>query len=304
MDKIGKQFVLLPDFRLSGPERMGFVEGFRVQELSPRLVRIGGLMHEYMYLVEGDDRAALIDTGGGFGSLREVVGRLTDKPVTVLLTHGHVDHAMGAGEFEEVWMNRRDIPVFRQHAERGFRIAALRAAQPRWKEWLPAMIPAVSPDSFFPLSEEKSFDLGGIHLDVWECPGHTPGCVVVLLRELRALAMGDACSNFTFLGGPESLSIQEYRASLLRMKSRLAGKFDTVLDAHGTGTLPSDIIDGVIDVCNDVLAGRTDDVPCIFAGHRGVLAKARRPHTQLRADGKSGNIFYDPYRLKKETQQQ
>ena len=68
-----------------------------------------------MYLVEGDKKAALIDTGSGLGSLKPVVERLTDKPVTVLLTHGHVDHAMGAAEFSDVYMSRKDDYIFRDH---------------------------------------------------------------------------------------------------------------------------------------------------------------------------------------------
>lgn len=86
--------------------------------------------------------------------------------------------------------------------------------------------------------------------------------------------------------------MEAYGENLRALKERLAGRFDTVLDAHGTGELPADIMDGVLEVCDDVLAGRTDDVPYAFGGCRGVLAKARLPHSQLRADGKTGNIFY------------
>lgn len=272
------------------------MEQFSIQRLSPQLVRIGGLMHEFMYLVEGGERVALIDTGGGFGSLRQVVRSLTGKPLVVLLTHGRVDHAMGAGEFEDVWMDPRDIPVFCQHARQAFRIEALHGARPRLEQD-PPMIPCADPRRFHPLRDGAGFDLGGVHLDVFECPGHTPGSMVVLLRELRTLAVGDACSSFTFLGGPESLSVAAYRENLLRLRSRLEGRFDTVLDAHGTGRLPADIIDEVIGVCDDVLAGRTDDVPCAFAGHKGVLAKARRPHSLLRQDGGCGNVFYCKNRI-------
>ena len=154
------------------------------------------------------------------------------------------------------------------------------------------MVPAADPARFLPLSDGACFDLGGVHLDVFGCPGHTPGTVVVLLRELRTLVVGDACSNFTFLAGEECLPIPVYRQNLLRLKERLAGRFDVVLEAHGSGSLPAGILDGVIEVCGDVLAGNTDDVPCTFAGVEGVLAKARRPRSQLRADGKYGNIFY------------
>ena len=54
------------------------------------------------YLVLGDERAALVDSGNGIGDVRAVVSRLTDLPVTVLLTHEHPDHYGGASAFASV----------------------------------------------------------------------------------------------------------------------------------------------------------------------------------------------------------
>ena len=57
---------------------------------------------EYIYLLEGEDKALLLDTGYGFGHLRAYVEKLTDKPVLVANTHFHPDHAAGNAEWEEV----------------------------------------------------------------------------------------------------------------------------------------------------------------------------------------------------------
>ncbi len=57
---------------------------------------------EYMYLLEGDEKALLLDTGYGVGNLRAFVEKLTDKPLLVANTHFHPDHSAGNGEFEEV----------------------------------------------------------------------------------------------------------------------------------------------------------------------------------------------------------
>lgn len=51
------------------------------------------------FLVVGEERAALIDTGAGMGNLAKEVKEITDKPLYVLNTHGHVDHAGGNGRF-------------------------------------------------------------------------------------------------------------------------------------------------------------------------------------------------------------
>lgn len=60
---------------------------------------------EYMYLLEGGEKALLIDTGYGAGNLRSFVETLTKLPVQVANTHFHPDHAAGNGEFREVWVH-------------------------------------------------------------------------------------------------------------------------------------------------------------------------------------------------------
>ena len=57
-----------------------------------------------MYLLEGAERALLIDTGWGSGTLRAYVERLTDRPVEVVITHGHLDHSGSCGEWESAMM--------------------------------------------------------------------------------------------------------------------------------------------------------------------------------------------------------
>ena len=57
---------------------------------------------EYIYLLEGKEKALLLDTGYGFGHLRDLVEKLTSKPVIVANTHYHPDHSGGNAEWEEV----------------------------------------------------------------------------------------------------------------------------------------------------------------------------------------------------------
>ena len=94
---------------------------FRTERISTRVTRIFGFNTELMYLVEGNERAALLDTGSGFGSLRGCVEALTDKPVIVLLTHGHTDHALGAAEFDEVYISPLDEAVYSVHSVMDYR---------------------------------------------------------------------------------------------------------------------------------------------------------------------------------------
>lgn len=64
--------------------------------------------NESLYLVEGEEKALLIDTGTRIPNLDKIVATLTDKPIMVALTHLHGDHAGSAGCFSEVWVNSND----------------------------------------------------------------------------------------------------------------------------------------------------------------------------------------------------
>lgn len=60
--------------------------------------------NESLYLVDGNDRAVLLDAGTNIPKLDKIAAGITSKPVTLMLTHGHGDHVGGAAPFPEVWV--------------------------------------------------------------------------------------------------------------------------------------------------------------------------------------------------------
>ena len=285
-------------------------ELFTVEELNPRLLRISDVADTHMYLLRGDREAALLDTGVGCGDLRALISTLTDKPVKVLLTHGHVDHAMGAGQFPEVYLSPLDREVYEEHSELDGRLryaqGGLGPANPETAFVTAKMLQPVKPfDEFLPLRPGDRFDLGGVSVRVFDGCGHTPGSMVFLLPELRMLLTGDACNFFTLVFDRTCPTIAQYRETLLRLKADTDGSYDTVLLSHSNGGMepPVTMIQNVIEVCDDILAGNTDDVP--FTGFHGepvCLAKAMNMDFEhgsfTRVDGKAGNIVYDPAKVR------
>lgn len=73
---------------------------FKVEKLSEHLYRIVDALDVACYLVVGDQEACLLDTGTGVGNVRACVEGITDLPLTVVLSHAHMDHCGGAGWFE------------------------------------------------------------------------------------------------------------------------------------------------------------------------------------------------------------
>lgn len=274
------------------------VEYYKSEKINETMIAIRSMTGEIMYLVEGQDKAVLIDTCLGVGHLRQFVENLTEKPITVLLTHGHVDHALGAPEFDEVYMNSADIEVYEKMSPLEERIGYIQAN-------LGGNLPAFteddyvkpSPADFKELTDEQSFDLGGVHIEVYALPGHTHGTMVMLIPEERALILGDACNNSTFLFDENSLSVNEYRENLIQVKEKLEGRYDTTYLCHHVMTASKDMIAHVIEVCDEILDGKADDIPFEFMGHHAFVAKKANERFE-RVDGGEGNIIYDKEKLK------
>ena len=262
------------------------VAEFAAEPLTPGVTRIEDRLGVLLYLVTGDERAVLIDSGYGVGDLRTFVGLLTDKPVTVLLTHGHLDHAFGAAWFDDVRMHPADRPVLEAHRVPSAEVIAAAVAQGRLVAHPPA------PESFGDLSPGDSFDLGGRTVHTLAATGHTPGSVAFLIDEERMLLTGDAANQRTFLFLPESSPVVSYQASMKRLRAAAAGRYDRVLVSHGSGEMPVALLDDLDRLCTRVRERRDDAVPFEFRQWSGRFA--RRPGAETDT---AANLVYDPTRI-------
>lgn len=258
---------------------------FKVEKVNNHITRIFGFCGEMMYLVEGNEKAALLDTGSGFGSLKRCVSQLTSKPVIVLVTHGHVDHAMGALEFDEVYMNHEDDYIYEKHKEKDLRLEGLEMSSIKDTFTMEDYIESAPLSHFKDLKEGDSFDLGGIHIDVYALPGHTLGSLTFLIREDKILLTGDACNKNTYVFDTYSATIEEYYEHLKEYKEKVDGKYERILISHGMGDGYMGMIEDVIQVCEDIMDGKADDIPYVFRGIQAYRAKDD-PHFQ------KGNVVY------------
>lgn len=266
---------------------------FRAERVSEHITRIYAFSSELMYLVEGDREAVLLDSGSGIGFVRPFVEKLTTKPIKVLLTHGHVDHAMGASEFptESVYISQKDAYIYREHCTHEFRSEAfLLMGEKEINITENDFTPVVPIENYHDLAEGDIFDLGSISIEIYACPGHTKGSLVMLMPEERILLLGDACNGYTFMFQDYSLPIEDYHASLIGIKNKLEGKYDRVLASHGNGELAHEVIDENILLCENLLKGISDKIPMEFRGDAGWVASST-------AKPGHGNIVYHPDRI-------
>ena len=269
---------------------------FKEDVVNARITAIWSGCGEVLYFIQGENSGLLVDTNLGVGHLKELVDSMTDKPYEVVLTHGHIDHSLGAPEFERVYMNPLDISIFQSASPMEERIGYLRAGLgPDYEAFdfqNEDFVPPMAEKQFLPLCEGDCFDLGGLHVDVFSFPGHTPGSMILLIREERILILGDACNDSTFLFDENSSSVEAYKKELLRVKELLDGRFDRVFICHHAIDTGVDIMDNMVQLCNDIMSGNCDDIPFHFRGYNAYIAKKCSPTFQ-REDGKSGNLIYN-----------
>ncbi len=137
--------------------------------------------NESVYILEGEDRALLIDAGVYMPTLDKVAAQLTGKPVTLALTHGHGDHVGSARLFPEVWLHAADT-------------ALLRSNLPDYQGEIKL------------LSDGDIIDLGGRQIEVLHTPGHTFGSITFFDKTNRYGFSGDAfgSTNLLLFAGPFS----------------------------------------------------------------------------------------------------
>lgn len=182
------------------------------------------------FLLAGNEKAMLIDSGASTPNAKEIAESLTELPVELLNTHGDGDHTAGNGSFAQFYMHPNDIE--------GCQIA----------EKFPNS-QAVA------LEDGQIIDLGGRPLEIIAIPGHTSGSVVILDVNNRVLYSGDSVqSHIIFMFGPNRAP-NEFPASLKKL-SCMKDRFDVIYASHGKLDHAPDQIDAVYDTWQDVLNGR------------------------------------------------
>ena len=150
----------------------------------------------HCYLLTGAERAVLIDTCSGIGPLAELVAQLTALPITVVNTHGHMDHAGGNGAFRDIRLHPGDAWLMANAmglSDQEFR-ASLRDLETAGGLPPGFNIDQVKPyrgEASTPLNHEDILDLGGLTLEVIHSPGHTPGHVCFWQKSGGSLFTGD-----------------------------------------------------------------------------------------------------------------
>jgi hydroxyacylglutathione hydrolase len=240
---------------------MGFKnsEWFNLNEIKDGVWFISDKTGANCYLVEGETKSLLIDTGWGLGNLDELVESITSLPLSVVFTHGHPDHVNGAFQFRDLYITLEDEKLMDMFYVKETREAIIN----RFKDilppdflvddWVSAQITKPST-----ISEGDIFDLGNKKLGVIECPGHTAGSICLLDTMDGILFSGDSLLAKPVLMNLEtSLGLKTYLESIKHVNS-FVDNFNMILSGHDDKPVNPIVIEELIRGVSDILQGKIE----------------------------------------------
>ncbi len=189
-----------------------------------------------LYLIIGDEKALLIDTGLMQEDIMPMLKSFTDKPIELALTHAHIDHMYHAPEFSTVYLHMADIEAWRKGMLQVLMLAGFRMFHVPFRRFHPAR--------YIPITEDYNIDIGGNVIHVLTAAGHTPGSSIFVDEKHQCLFMGDAVGNggaSAWMWLPGSLPIGSYRENLISLQNKLKRYSGyQMLGGHRMNTFPTD----------------------------------------------------------------
>lgn len=201
----------------------------------------------FVTLLCGRSRALLVDTGLGLGDLKKTVEELANGPLTVVNTHGHIDHFGGNYQFDEVYIREEELKTARDSLE-PLNLKKLAPEQPVRnagdpRGWEPGAWYGRCFQRMRALDAGASFDLGGLTVRPVPLPSHTPGMTGFYVEERGLLLGGDSVCALVNLCLPGASSVQEHLRVLLTAQEI---PFSRLLTSHSGRLLDREDFNGFV----------------------------------------------------------
>ncbi len=156
-------------------------------------------------------QAAIVDPGGDVERIEAALKKLEAHAKKIVLTHGHIDHAGGAAALAR----SLSLEIEGPHEADKFLLDDLSASGAKYGF---SGVEAVTPNRW--LTEGDTIEMAGESFEVFHCPGHSPGSVVLFCRAARFIQMGDvlfqgSIGRTDFPYGDHDLLIRSIKTKLL-----------------------------------------------------------------------------------------
>lgn len=248
-------------------------------------------------LIYSRERMIAIDTGtGAVGDIRKYMEAVcaresfigTPLAIMSVCTSGVPECVGGAGNFDEAFISEKDLKMAEECISASHRKSVLKKqtnGNPVLADYCEDMLIDNSDVHFMPYDhadilrcpgDVDNFHLGGVHVEVIDIPGHTPGSIILSVK-------GNDTDHFVFTG--ESVSIDCTclpRADRCTLENYLKGLDRVIMDSTtstkffcSTSPIPFDIsvAQNVRQAVKEILDGKTEgDLPTemVFHGEKST----------------------------------
>ncbi len=200
------------------------------------------------FLIEGSEKAMLVDTGFGTGNIKDFAEKLTSKPIFLVNTHIDGDHIGGNHLFSSVFMHPSEIKDYKTSKD---------------------------DTELIPVNEGDAFDLGGREFEVLEAPGHTPGSIMLFDRNNKVLISGDSIGTAPVFMFGDRRNLDTYIKSLKKIESIKDG-FDSIWPSHGDFPADTSLVQELIEGASKLRDGEVEgikppmDLPCNLYSYKRI----------------------------------
>ena len=129
-------------------------------------------------------KAAIVDPGGNIERVKAAIIKFGLTLEKILITHAHIDHAGASHDLSKYYQVEIEGP----HKEDQFWIDSIEQQKQRFGGAF-SYAKKFQPNRYLAQGDTVSF--GNITLEVYFCPGHTPGHVVFFHPESKLAQVGD-----------------------------------------------------------------------------------------------------------------
>jgi glyoxylase-like metal-dependent hydrolase (beta-lactamase superfamily II) len=182
---------------------------------------------------ETSKRGAVVDPGGEVERILDAVRKLGVTAETIILTHGHIDHAGGAAALKDALEANAGAPVPIEGPDKRDRFL-LEGLEQQGRAFGLVGARNVLPDRW--LAEGDQVTISGHAFDVLHCPGHTPGHVVLVNRAEQFAIVGDVLFRGSI--GRTDFPYGDHAALIRSIRDKLFPLGDAVafICGHGPGS--------------------------------------------------------------------
>lgn len=232
----------------------------------------------WIFLINGPQKSMVIDTSWGLGDLKGLANELSGgKPLVVVNTHHHMDHAYGNCQFDTVYCHEYSVPYLKMQNPQMWDYVLDGKGSGKWVEFEEEDLIQYRSYEIIGCKNHYLFDLGdGYEVEMIWLPGHAPGGAGFLDKQNRILFCGDAFISMRIgiaspkmmssSGGPhwlksgtmiekpyaEYATVSAFRDEAAKLAARIH-EFDSIFPGHFILDIESYVVESTVDALNEIV---------------------------------------------------